>query len=454
MKRIKHKAYYAFLIMALLALLLPACRKSSYELPGGLVTISDNGEGTGTVTWKRENSYLLEGFVFVNDGQVLTIEAGTVIRSRPGQGAAASALIVARGGKIFARGTAEKPIVFTAEGDDLQGSIPPLAKGLWGGLIILGNAPLNLSAGEANVEGIPLTEPRTVYGGPDPEDDSGVLQYVSVRHAGTNIGEGNEINGLTLGGVGNKTIIDHVEVISCTDDGIEFFGGTVNYSYVLVAFCGDDLFDYDLGYQGCGQFLLGVQDPAGGDKVIECTGGIDPVTGQPYTMPLIFNATFFGRGSGTGSKMMDFSLNGAGTIANSVMVYQGLGCFVEYVEGSHDSYRQFEKGNLSIMNNVFWGFPDLSPAGIFSVYSNAGVDVTQQNAVFRESFLPAGNITADPGLQMENGKYGVIPDENVFDNFAALPSACFEEVEFKGAFFTYDWTAGWTLFYQAGFMID
>jgi hypothetical protein len=454
MKGMKNTAYYLLIMTGLLAFMMPACRKSSYELPGGLVTVSDNGEGTGTVSWKKENNYLLEGFVFVNDGQVLTIEAGTVIRARPGQGAAASALIVARGGKIIARGTAKDPIIFTAEGDDLQGSVPPMTKGLWGGVIILGNAPLNLSAGESNIEGIPLTEPRAVYGGPDPDDDSGVLQYVSVRHAGTNIGEGNEINGLTLGGVGNKTVIDHVEVISCIDDGLEFFGGTVNYSHVLVAFCGDDLFDYDLGYQGYGQFLLGVQDPAGGDKVIECTGGIDPVTGQPFTMPVIYNASFFGRGSGMAGKMADFSFNGAGTIANSIMVFQDMGCFVEFVEGSPDSYWQFEKNNLQILNNVFWGFPDLTPAGIFSVYSNAGADVTQQNAVFRGSFLPAGNITADPGLEMQNGKYGVIPDGNVFDNFAPYPSAWFEDVDFKGAFYTYDWTAGWTLFYQAGFMID
>ena len=119
------------LIFTLVTLILFSCRKSDYQVPT-YQTIKDNGSGVGTVTWVEGKNYIIEGFVYVNDGQVLTIEPGVVVRAKTGQAENASALIVARGGKIIAQGTAEKPIIFTVEGDDLQGSIPVGASGLWG----------------------------------------------------------------------------------------------------------------------------------------------------------------------------------------------------------------------------------------------------------------------------------------------------------------------------------
>ena len=191
---------FACLLMIVLLVIVPAgCRKSDY-IVDQVVSVSDNGAGTGTTTWRKERDYLLEGLVFVNDGQTLTIEPGTVIRAKTGQGSAASALIVARGGKIMADGTSGEPIIFTCENDDLDGSVPIEARGLWGGVIILGGARLNNLYGENHIEGIPLSEPRATYGGQNDDDYSGIFRYVSIRHAGTNIGEGNEINGLSLGG--------------------------------------------------------------------------------------------------------------------------------------------------------------------------------------------------------------------------------------------------------------
>ena len=126
------------------------------------------------------NIYILNGFVFVNDGQTLTIEKGTIIKGKAGQGENASALIVAMGGKIMAEGTADLPIIFTAEADDLQGSVPDLDNGLWGGIIILGKANLNTSSVPQQIEGIPTNEPRGAYGGTNDGDDSGILKYVSI----------------------------------------------------------------------------------------------------------------------------------------------------------------------------------------------------------------------------------------------------------------------------------
>ncbi|HER08147.1 MAG TPA: hypothetical protein ENO20_04485, partial [Bacteroides sp.] len=202
-----HRIFISFALLIMVVTGLSSCRQSPFNMD--LVeTISDQGGGTGTTTWSADKDYLLEGFVFVNDGQILTIEAGTVIRGRTGQGSMASALIVARGGRIIAEGKSDNPIIFTADGDDLEGSVPVEARGLWGGVIILGNATINTETGEDLIEGIPISEPRGIYGGNDDDDNSGILRYVSVRHGGTNIGEGNEINGLTLGGVGRQTIIE------------------------------------------------------------------------------------------------------------------------------------------------------------------------------------------------------------------------------------------------------
>ncbi len=268
------------------------CRKSEYTLPDEYTVISDRGNGTGTTTWRAEKDYLIDGKVFVNDGQTLTIEPGTVIRANTGQGGSASALMVARGGGVIAEGTPQKPIIFTVEGDDLEGSVPIEANGLWGGVIILGNAPVNTESGEEIIEGIPVEEARATYGGNNEKSNSGILRYVSIRHGGTELSEDDEINGLTLGGVGTGITIDYVEVISNRDDGFEFFGGTVNARYLLSAFCGDDAFDFDMGYRGNCQFIVSLQAGATGDLPIE----LSDFEGNPKTRPVIANATLIGKG--------------------------------------------------------------------------------------------------------------------------------------------------------------
>ena len=210
-----------------------------------------------TSTWTSDNIYILAGKVVVPEGVTLTIEAGTVIKGQEGVGTLASALIVARGGKIMANGTADAPIIMTSVLDDIQPgetsgtSLNPTQNGLWGGLIILGRAPISVEAGlESQIEGIPADDAFGAYGGDDPNDDSGVIRYVSVRHGGASIGEGNEINGITFGGVGNGTVVEHVEVVANQDDGIEMFGGTVNVNYALVWAQGDDAYDIDQAYSG------------------------------------------------------------------------------------------------------------------------------------------------------------------------------------------------------------
>lgn len=237
----------------------------SVEAP--IIDVFSSGDGTGSVTWTKDNIYALRGFIFVNEGQTLTIEPGTVVKGQPGEGAGASALIVAKGGKINAVGTASEPIIFTSLTDELSpaniqdgnfGSpnLTATQNGRWGGLIILGNAIISAAndddqdVSEAQIEGIPSSETRGIYGGSDDADDSGELQYISIRHGGSLIGAGNEINGLTLGGVGSATTIANIEVVANQDDGVEWFGGSVDITNLLVWNSGDDAVDTDQDWIG------------------------------------------------------------------------------------------------------------------------------------------------------------------------------------------------------------
>jgi hypothetical protein len=173
---------------------------------------------TENTTWTADQVWQLSGRIVVTNGATLTIEPGTLIKGEPGTGANASSLVIARDGHIVAEGTEDAPIIFTSTADELtpadievgvfvSPNLNATISGLWGGVIVLGEAPVSASndAGDVSqvqIEGIPTSDPTGLYGGNDPEDNSGILRYVSIRHGGANIGSGNEINGLTLGGVG------------------------------------------------------------------------------------------------------------------------------------------------------------------------------------------------------------------------------------------------------------
>ncbi len=220
--------------------------------------------GTGSVyyissnkTWTADRMWIMSGKVVVQNGATLTIEPGTIIKAENKTGADATALIIAKGGKINAVGSAASPIIFTSVLDDinyqdtdLKGStLTHTNQSLWGGLIVLGNASVGVSGGTANIEGIPAL-PFSQYGGTNDADNSGKIQYVSIRHSGAELAPGNELQGLTLGGVGSGTTIDHVEIVASGDDGVEIFGGAANLSDLLVWAQGDDGIDIDQAYKG------------------------------------------------------------------------------------------------------------------------------------------------------------------------------------------------------------
>lgn len=219
---------------------------------------SITGEITVNTTWTNDRIWVLNQKVVVKSGVTLTIEAGTIIKGSEGQGSLASALVIARGGKIMAEGTVSQPIIFTSINDNIAvgqtagTNLSAADNGLWGGLLIMGKAKGSFvgDVSEYNIEGIPASDTFGLYGGTDDADNSGSLKYVSIRHGGAEIGEGNEINGLTLGCVGSGTVIQNIEVVANYDDGIEFFGGTVSVTNALVWSIGDDGLDIDQAYSG------------------------------------------------------------------------------------------------------------------------------------------------------------------------------------------------------------
>ena len=226
----------------------------------------------------------------------ITIEAGVTIYADASydrtSGTDAPALIISKDAKIYAQGTADAPITFRS-GKDLSGcTTVDCMQGHWGGLIIMGNAPVH--GGSQLVEGISGHS----YGGTDSADNSGVLSYVRVWHGGAVVGANNEINGITFAGVGSGTTVDHIEVAYNLDDGVECFGGTVDMKYVSILFCGDDGLDTDLGYQGRIQFLYVMVGETGNHGAEMDNNGGD-VNTTPRSFPQVYNSLFVGHTAGT-----------------------------------------------------------------------------------------------------------------------------------------------------------
>jgi len=260
--------------------------------PATTTTVST--DVTTNTTWS--GVVLLQNKVYVKNNATLTIAPGTIIR---GDKNSQGTLIITRGAKINAAGTASSPIIFTS-----NESVGNRAEGDWGGIVILGLARNNQPGGVANIEGlVPSTD--TQFGGNFDNDNSGVMQYCRIEFSGIPLEPNKELNGLTMGSVGSGTTIDHIQVSFCGDDSFEWFGGTVNCKY-LIAYRGlDDDFDTDFGYRGKIQFGLAIRDrnlsdAPGDSNCFETDNDAAGSAAQPKTAPIFSNITIVGpKGDGT-----------------------------------------------------------------------------------------------------------------------------------------------------------
>jgi hypothetical protein len=468
-----------------------------YSLIGGLiisagisaqtiVNITDASlVGGQTYNWTNNNVYLLDGLVFLESGGVLNIQEGTVIKFTPRADLGnPSALVICRGAQIFANGTAANPIIFTAEDDDVDDAtdMGPNDVSLWGGLVILGKAYTEKNGNtEVNVEGIPTTEPRGVYGMPAGQavnnDNSGVLRYISVRHGGREIASGNELNGITLGAVGSGTTMEYIEVYANSDDGIEWFGGSVNCKYCAVAFCEDDSFDWDETWTGKGQFWFSIQRPDVADAGWECDGSTPDDVGIPSN-PTVYNATHIGSGVGAAAANPIGILLRAGTqakIANSIvadMKGKGLEVQDKPANTTTDAFAQFQNGNIKFQNNLFWKIGSNTTLDTISSTSvirfTSGSDQTNRQQlvdslnVWTNTIVPSSTNLIRSISRTQNNALDPRPNSGtpaLTTSLAALPSgdAFFTNVNFKGAFgplSTDLWVRGWSALHRNNHLFD
>jgi hypothetical protein len=323
MKNVKFKGLVGIAAAALISIpVLTACTTETdpTETTGGCLV-----EGTNNIALNitadvcelpGDVTYNLQGLTFVKFGSTLKIGAGATIKGKTD--GSLTALIIEKGGYLHAVGTAEKPIVFTA------GTAAPVRSD-FGGIVLLGRAKLNVPTGSTDIEGLV----GVPYGGTDAADSSGVLQYVRIEYAGRLLGTDNELNGLTMGGVGSKTQVSYIHMREGLDDCFEWFGGSVSAHHLVATGCDDDMFDYDLGWVGTLQFALGAHVGVTNTDAngIEADGRNGAEESLPRTAPSIANLTLIGTSTGGGNSMNGMRLRRgvAGNIYNSIVTGFGKG---------------------------------------------------------------------------------------------------------------------------------
>jgi hypothetical protein len=426
---------------------------------------------TTNTTWTRSNVYILDTKIFVEAGALLTIEPGTVIKGRAKANPAdATALVIARGARINANGTAAAPIIFTAESDNLSTTTPNLTesdRGLWGGVVILGRARINTVSGQGNIEGIATNDARGIYGGTDDDDNSGVFRYVQIKHSSAIVAANVELNALSLGGVGRGTTIEYVDAYAANDDGFEFFGGTVNTKYLISSFNDDDNFDWDEGFRGKGQFWFAIGATDKGNQAMEMDGGTTPEDGQPYAIPELYNLTLIGSGAtsgNAGSNGLIFRDNTGGKLYNSIIHdYRTYAVRIETESAqSQDSAKRLAAGDLAITNNIFGTFGAGATDAQLFISPNATTGGAAPATNYTADHIKAGNrINTDPRLTGVSRTRNKGLDPRPAAGSPALTGAktapadgFFAQTDYVGAFKTANWAKGWSAISQLGYLTD
>lgn len=351
------------LLLFIASAIFTSCKKDSNNNDNSSTSnVVLSGFITGTRTLSADTIYELAGYVVVDSLATLNIDPGTIIKARQGSGAAATALIVSRYGTINAVGTAAKPIVFTSildnitVGEKFGTNLGKENAGLWGGVILLGQANVSTSGGdtEGQIEGIPADYTFGRYGGTNNTQSSGTLSYVSIRHNGTELKPDEELQGLTLGGVGSGTTISNVEVVASSDDGIEIFGGTVNLSNIVIIYHQDDGLDLDQNYDGTIDNAYIIHEGAGaGNAGFEFDGPENSTyTSGTFTVQNVTCKTL----NGASGRAITLKSDAQGTISNCS--FSGYTNWVSVQGGGATGH--YAGGTLEITGSQFESSADIS----------------------------------------------------------------------------------------------
>jgi len=484
-----------------------------------------SGDITTSTTWTANNYYSLSGQVYVKNGATLTIEPGVVIASQNG-----GSLAITRNSKIYALGTQDKPIIFTSDdelafwdpdpsnptGKNPKTGVVRVANSEWGNLTLMGNgfiseddaglvppnSPFPAATNRANMEGLTKGPSTDQYGGGDDDDNSGTIRYVSLRYGGKVVSLTNELNGLSMGGIGRETDVHHVEIFCNVDDGIETWGGAVNYKYISIWNIGDDSFDIDQGWRGKAQFLLLVQGHSGtgagntqgggiGDNCFE-TDGAEQSNYQPVTTGVVYNATVIGQPEDAGGdhatawrdnarmqyrncifmdigdKVVQFDNSdgdgGAGYGFGGTLSWADTWTTDWSVTSTVNAgtippsslYKSQVNGKLAEMKDCVFFHNDHS--GAYTEATARGVFDPGNNNVLEPALSPITSITRAPTIVVNGIPLDVVtsldprPANDALTSVAAAPNdGFFTPAKYRGAFAPgQTWLADWTASYAYG----
>ncbi|TWR29369.1 hypothetical protein FPZ43_10460 [Mucilaginibacter pallidiroseus] len=430
-------------------------------------TVSVSGDITTNTTWTADKIYTLSGFVYVTNGATLTIEPGTIIK---GDKATKGTLIITRGAKIEAVGTADKPIVFTS-----SFAAGTRNAGDWGGIILLGKAPVNQGENvgiEGGLDAKGDAAKYIQYGGNVANDNSGTLKYVRIEYAGIPFSPDNEINGLTMGGVGSGTTIDYVMVYRSGDDAFEWFGGTVNAKHLLAIGSVDDDFDTDFGFAGKVQFGISQRYPTvadvSGSNAFESDNDGSGSDKTPQTSAVFSNMTLVGPVIPTGAATTIPSVNAnyqhaaqirrnsGESILNSVFAGFVDGIYIDdsKVTTAASTSTNFTAGRLVFTNNIIGNIR--TAANEVKGENKSLFEATLRANNTFNSTLNASTLLTDPfkyssdfanaGIPVFTVKAGSVAETGAAFTNAKVADTFFERVTYRGAMGSTDWTANWTNF--------
>ncbi len=452
---------------------------------------------TVSTLWTADNVYHLKAVVYVEPGASLTIQPGTLIR-----GNTESALVVAKGAQIFAMGTKDRPIIMTSEQDDLVTWRASCEE--WGNLTIMGDALISATldgtgTGQpdgmdtAQMEGLVKVDDNDklpLYGGGNDDDDSGVVQYVSLRYGGHVVSIANELNGMSLGGVGRGTDMSYIEIMNNVDDGIEIWGGTLNIDHVSIWNIGDDSFDLDQGYRGKAQFGLIVQGYCGqnsqgsgiGDNCLEMDGAEDAAA-QPYGAASIYNFTVIGQPY-DGDQGTEWRDNMRAQFGNCVFMDVGGNMIKDGTDGgdgggygsagvptladlfatSYDVYPtntagvepsvlypNFTSGNwCQFTDTVFYNLAETDSLGTFGVLAEGNGNIVAEASPIASLTRAEPTVVGGKVMALVTSLDPRAAGDAVASEGMAPDDGFFTPVAYKGAFGDRNWLVGWTAAHAYG----